>query len=140
MAKYGPASLKVEYDNSGGTLVDISQHVLEINDVSVENLVEMTRSFGDSWDESLPIGVGKMSDVTMSGVYDDTAATAPDALFGNRIPELPGANTRTLKLTWGGTKTTSVETVLIKYDRTADRTALTKWSVTLRPTGAVTEV
>jgi hypothetical protein len=140
MAKYGPASLKVEYDNSGGTLVDISQHVLEINDVSVENLMEMTRTFGDSWDESLPIGVGKMSDVTISGVYDDTASTAPDALFANRIPELPGANTRTLKLTWGGTKTTSVETVLMKYDRTADRTALTKWSATLRPTGAVTEV
>jgi hypothetical protein len=140
MAKYGPASLRVEYDNSAGTLVDISQHVLEINDVSVENLVEMTRSFGDSWDESLPIGVGKMSDVTISGVYDDTAATAPDALFANRVPELPGANTRTLKLTWGGTKTTSVETVLMKYDRTADRTALTKWSATLRPTGAVTEV
>jgi hypothetical protein len=140
MAKYGPASLRVEYDNSGGTLTDISQHVLEINDVSVENLIEMTRTFGDSWDESLPIGVGKMSDVTISGVYDDTAATAPDALFANRVPELPGANTRTLKLTWGGTKTTSVETVLMKYDRTADRTALTKWSATLRPTGAVTEV
>ena len=40
MANYGPADITIEYDNSGGTLVDISAHVLTINDVDVENITE----------------------------------------------------------------------------------------------------
>jgi hypothetical protein len=139
MAKYGPSSIVIEYDNSGGTLTNISQYVLEINDVSVENILEETHSFGDSWEESLPIGVGKVAEVTLTGLYDDTASTGPDALFANRVPEGPGTTTRTLKITWGSTKTTSVETQLASYVRTADRGALTRWSATLQPTGAVTE-
>jgi len=47
---------------------------------------------------------------------------------------------KTLLITWGGSKTTSVATHLIAYTRKADRNGLTKWSAKLQPTGAVTEV
>ncbi len=47
--------------------------------------------------------------------------------------------TRTLKITWGSTKTTSVETIIVGYDRIAQVGKLTEYEVTLRPTGAVTE-
>lgn len=139
MAKYGPASITVEYDNSGGTPVDISQHVLTINDVDVEELLEEVHSFGDDWEESLPIGIGRMAPITLGGIYDD-AADGPDDLFADRIPEGPAANTRTLTITWGGSKTTSVETFLQMFKRQAARDGLTKFEVTLQPTADVTEV
>jgi hypothetical protein len=139
MANYGPANLIVEYDNSGGTPVVITAHVLSINDVEVEQFVEEVTALGASWQKHLPIGVGKLNPVELSGLFDDTAATSPDALFANRVPEGPATTTRTLKITWGGTKTTSVETHLISYVRTADKNGLTKYKVKLQPTGTVTE-
>lgn len=139
MAKYGPSSVVVEYDNAAGSLVDISQHVLTINDIDVENLMEEVHSFGDSWEESLPIGVGRMAPITLGGIYDDTASTGPDALFADRIPEGPATNTRTLEITFGSTKSVSVETHLVMYKRQLARDGLTKFEVTLQPTGDVTE-
>ena len=77
--------------------------------------------------------------VELGGVSDDTASTSPDALFANRVPEGPSVTTRTLKFTWGGSKTTEVETVLVGYRRSVDKQGLTNWSARLQPTGAVTE-
>ena len=139
MANYGPADLKIEYDNSGDSLVDISAHVLTINDIDVENITEETRPFGASWDEHQAIGVGRMPVIELGGVFDDVAATGPDALFAGRVPEGPAAATRGLKLTWGSTKTSLVETILLTYRRTADKNGLTRWLARLQPTGAVTE-
>jgi len=139
MANYGPADLTVEYDNAAGTLVDITAHVLNVNDIDVENLTEEVRPFGASWDVHKTVGVGRMPVVEIGGVYDDTASTSPDALFANRVPEGPAVASRTLKFTWGGSKTTEVETVLLGYRRTVDRAGLTRWLARLQPTGAVTE-
>ena len=140
MTNSTPAGLKIEYDNSGGSLVDITQDVLNINDFNVEQLLENSRSYGDAWEEFKPIGVGKVVDVELSGNYDDTAATSPNALMGGRIPEAPGASTRTLKITWiASGKYSQVETHLVNFKRTPMREGLTKWSAKLRPTGAVTE-
>lgn len=140
MAKYGPADFKIEYDNSGDSLVDITAHVLTINDIDVETIVEGTHPFGVAWEESLPIGVGRMAPVELSGLFDDVGATGPDALFKRATPDGPAAATRGLKVTYGGTKTTSVETHVASYKRTADRAGLTKYTVRLQPTGTVTEV
>lgn len=140
MAKYGPASIVVNYDDSGGTPQDMTQYVLEINGVAVENILEEVHSFGDSWEEHLPIGVARMTPVELSGLFDDTASTGPDAVFGGQAPATPASTTRTLKFTWGGTKTTEVETHLISYERSADRNGLTRYTARLQPTGTVTEV
>lgn len=140
MANSIPSGIIIEYDNSGGTPVDISQHVQTINDIDVESLTEEKHTFGDSWEEHLPIGLGRMAAVELGGLYDDTASTGPDALFIRTSPETPASNTRTLKITWRSGKTTSVETFVASYKRTADRGGLTKYSVRLQTTGAVTEV
>ena len=139
MANYGPADIAVNYDNAGGTPVDISAHVLTINDVDVENITEEVRPFGAAWDTHKAIGVGRMPVIELGGVFDDTAATGPDALFGGRVPETAATATRTLAITWGSTKITSVETLLLTYRRTADKSGLTKWLARLQPTGAVVE-
>ncbi len=139
MANYGPADITVNYDNSGGTPVDISAHVLTINDVDVENITEEVRPFGVAWDTHKAIGVGRMPVIELGGVFDDTASTGPDALFADRVPEGPATASRTLAVTWGSTKITTVETILLTYRRTADKNGLTRWLARLQPTGAVTE-
>ena len=140
MANSTPAGIKVEYDNLGGTPVDISQFVLSINEISVESAFEEVHSFGDQWEEWLPVGIGKSAQIELGGLYDDSGG-GPDDVFADRVPEVPGVTTtRTLTITWVGSKTTSFETYLVAYKRTPDRSALTKWSATLQPTGAFTEV
>jgi hypothetical protein len=132
MANYGQANFKVEFDaTDGGALTDISQYVTEINEVTVERLTEESDAFGDSWREHLMTGIRTLGDITITGFYEDATV---DAIFTGTH-----AVTRSLKLTWGGTKTTAVETWIASYTRTASRGALTKYSATLRPTGAVVE-
>ena len=139
MAYSTPSGVKLEYDDSGGTPVDISQFVMTLNDVDVEQITEETHSFGDSWEEHIAIGIGKLGQLELGGLYDDQA-NGPDSLFANRVPEDPNTPTRTLKITGRRGKTSSFETFLAKYTRTADRGALTKYKATLLPTGPNTEV
>lgn len=136
MANSIPSGITIEYDNSGGSLVDISQYVMTINGFSVEQILEEVHTFGDSWEEQLPVGIGRAGTVELGGLYDDTNI---DALFAGEIPQTPTDNTRTLKITWVGAKTSSVETWLVNYVRSPDRGALTKYAATLQTTGAVTE-
>lgn len=140
MANSTPSGIVVNYDNSGGTPVDITQFVMTINDYDVESLTEEVHTFGDAWEENKPIGLARVAPIELGGLYDDVATTGPDALFAGRAPETPASITRTLTITWRAGKTTSVETYLSMYKRAADRNALTKYTVRLQPTGAVTEV
>lgn len=140
-----PAEVTVFVDDSGGTPRDMTQFVMTIGDVSIEQLLEEKHSFGDSWEESLPVGVGKVADFELGGLYDDTAAASggPDAILRITTPDLPSTGTRTVKIqykTTGGTKSTAVECYRLKYSASPDRNGLTKFKATLRPTGATTEV
>lgn len=139
MANSSPANIVIEYDNNADTLIDLSQYILSINDVDVEQVLEETHAFGDSWEEHKAVGIGRVPVIELQGLYDDTATVGPDALFANRIPETPATATRTLKITWRSGKTTSVETRLVGYRRSADRGGLTKFTARLQPTGQVTE-
>jgi hypothetical protein len=135
MAKYGSNSLKVEFDNAGGSLVDMSDYCLEINGIDIEAMLEESHGFSDSYVEQLFTGLKKVADVTIKGFYDDTATTGPDVIFN----AVGNTTSRTLKLTWGSTKTTSVETVIKNYRRQPTRGQLTKFECVLAATGAVTE-
>lgn len=139
MAKYTSKDLKIEFDNASGTLQDMSQYIFEINDVSVQAAMEDGHTFSDQWAEALFAGLLSMGEITLRGFYDDTSATGPDAIFRDVGNLNTTGGTRTLKLTWGGTKTTSVETIITAYTRQPARGEVTKFSVTLRPTGTVTE-
>ena len=138
MAKYGSNSVTINFDNSGGTPVDMSQHVLECNGVEIEAILEESHSFGDAWFESLGTGLRKMAPVVLMGLYDDTSSTGPDAIF-NAVNSGPSVSTRTLQIVYGSTKSTSVETLIAKYTRKIARQVLHKYEVTLQPSGAVTE-
>lgn len=137
MAKYGSGSITIEFDNSGGTLVNMSNYILEASEVSVEGLFEDSTAFGDTWKENLPVAMRMVPEITLSFFFDDTATTGPDAIF-NAVASTTSTTSRTLKVTWG-TNTTSVECFIKKYTRQPVRESLTKANVVLLPTGAVTE-
>lgn len=135
MAQYGSNSIVIQFDDSGGTLRDVSNYIREFNGVSIEAVVNESHAFGDAWFEAVASGVKKVDDIVLGGYYDDTASTGPDAIFN-----APGNTaTRTFKVTWGSTKTTQVECVIVKYARIPGLNELSKFQVTIRPTGAVTE-
>ncbi|HXG69523.1 MAG TPA: hypothetical protein VNJ04_02810 [Gemmatimonadaceae bacterium] len=137
MANYGPTNIIIKVDDADGMLRTMTPYILSINDVSIEAVMEETNAFGDAWRESLATGVRFMSDINLGGLFDDVAL-GPDIVFSG-VASGPSATTRTFEITYGGTKVTSVETLIQKYSRKPDRNALTKFDATLRPTGIVVE-
>ncbi len=134
MTRYGFPALKVEFDNSSDALQDMSQYIMDTPPSwDREALIEEITAAGDSDEAHAKVGLNKVAPITMGGAFDDQATTGPDAIF-NAI-----GDTRSLKVTWGGTKTSEVETIITNYVRSAARGELTKFVVTLQPTGAVTE-
>lgn len=139
MAKYGQSNVLVVFDRSdGSTTQDMTAYVQSINGIKVSAMLEPSDTFGDSWQESLASGVRKMDPIVIEGIYDDTATTGPDAIF-NAPASSPSTTLRTLTLTYGGSKTTSVECLIADYERMLVRGKLHRYKVTLQPTSTVTE-
>lgn len=140
MALYGYDDLVVEFDNSAGALQNMSQYVTSIGPVIKEAITEESHAAGDSWVEHLFAGIRRMSPITIGGFYDDTATTGPNAIFDDvGVVAGPAAGTRTLAVTYGSTKKTTVETIIMSYTRTPTRNETTKFEVVVQPTGAPTE-
>ena len=132
MAKYGSPDLTIEVDNSGGTLVDISQYVDTINEFNVEAMLQEGTAFGESWVKQLYTGMRQAQPVTLEGFFDDTATTGPDVILNDIGSE------RSLKITWGSTNTDTVETIITNYAKLPTQGELTRYRCVLTPTGAVT--
>lgn len=128
MAKYGSNSILITV---GGT--EMKPYVDTINEVSVEALLQESTAFGDTWAAHLYTGIRQMAPLTLEGYYDDTATTGPDAKFNTL------GTTVAVVITYGGTKTSSFSAIVQKYTRKSVRKELTRYVVTLQPTGAVTE-
>lgn len=137
MAKYGSDDVTVEVDNAGGSLVDLSQYIDTVGEVNISAALQESHAMGDSWVERLGTGLKQHEPVELAGFYDDTATTGPSAvLYGDGAAI--GA-TRTLKITFGGGKSVSVEAVITAFRRAITRGELTRFTAVLTPTGAVTE-
>jgi hypothetical protein len=135
MAKYGSADLVFKIDVSdGGALQDMSQHVDTVNGFKVSRLTQESHTFGDSWVEHLFAGVRQANDLTIEGFYDDTVTTGPDAVLNGTHTV-----TRTVEITYGSTKKSTFEAWIVDYERKPTRGELTRYTATLRPSGAVTE-
>ena len=140
MAYYGSDDLVIEFDSSAGTTVNVSQSVQTINEWNVEAMMEETHTFGDAWVEQMFTGLRKTNEITVGGLYDDTAATGSNAMFndpGNTLTS--GTTTRTFKVTWGDSKSSSVEVWIKNFKKVPSRGALSRFEATLVPSGAVTE-
>lgn len=139
MANYGPDDVAVQFDRADGTLTTMSNYVRELNGVKKSAILTESHAFGDSWVEFLSVGIRKLEPITLRGFYDDTATTGPDVVFNNPGNIGDTNATRTLTITWGSTKTTTVECLIVSYERIATLDNLTMFEVVLQPTGQVTE-
>lgn len=136
MAKYSSPDLVVKVDNAGGTLVDQSQYVKSIGGFAPSVETGDTTSFGDTWREH-QAHLKDGGEFTLEGDYDDTATTGPDVIQ-NSI-----GSTRTVEISWkgttGGYPKSSMEAIIMKYERKAAVGGLHGYVTTYKVTGAVTE-
>ena len=98
MATYGPADVSVILDG-----YDLSQHLLEIDDLDVAGKFEESRGFGDTYSEQTYIGVKEWT-LGMRGRYNDAALASNVALVtqvgNNRVLAIEyEGNTKGKKLT-----------------------------------------
>jgi hypothetical protein len=134
MAVYGFDDLILEIDGAvGGSLTALTTYCTEVSAFGIEAILEDSHTAGDSWMEKLFTGLKSASEFTVKGFYDDTATTGPDAMLINVGEVL------SFKFTWGGGKTSAFECINRVYTREPARGAITKYTCTIAPTGAVTE-
>ena len=137
MAKYGPSSVAITLDDSGGTARNLSQYIISFGGIKINAGMVDSTGFGDSWKESLSTGVRSMDDISIEAWYDDTSNTT-DAVLGD-VANGPADQQKTLVVTYGGSKTTTVEGWIVDYERVLDRDSLHVVRATFRPSGAATE-
>ena len=73
MAKIGSGSIKIEFDNSGGSLVDMSAYILDMGELAVQALFEEITAFGVTSKTQSPVGQTEVPDCQLDFLYDDTA-------------------------------------------------------------------
>lgn len=137
MAKYGPSSVAITLDDSGGTARNLSQYIISIGGIKINAGMVDSTGFGDSWAESLSTGLRSMDDITIEAWYDDTSNTT-DAVLGD-VANGPADQQKTLVVTYGASKTTTVEGWITDYERVLDKDSLHIVRATFRPSGAATE-
>lgn len=92
-----------------------------------------TTPFGATDATYVGSGVKRVKPIKISGFYDDTVTTGPDAVFNTL------GTFATLQITYGNSKSSSVSAGVVSYTRKPKVDDLTGYEVTLQPSGAVTE-
>lgn len=92
-----------------------------------------TTPFGATDATYVGSGVKRVKPVKITGFYDDTATTGPDAVFNTL------STFGTLIVGYGNSKQSSVSAGVMTYTRKPKVDDLTGYEVTLQPSGAVTE-
>lgn len=133
--KYGSASVQIQYDDGpGGTLRDVTSQILTIGGIKVEQITEQTNPFGTDYEAHTPVGVQRVPDITIEGLYDTTATTGAHPVFGTP-DDGPQDSTRSFSFTPGDGKTFTMETRLVDYEIVAQNGALTRYRATIRQAG-----
>jgi hypothetical protein len=106
------------------------------SDIEVEKTAETEEvtPLGASVTKEAFTGITSLKDIGVGGVYDDTASTGPDAVFGAI------GTSAAVEVGYGGTKKTTATLGMKTYKRTISKGKLTRYASTLCHTGtAITE-
>lgn len=128
MAVYGPADCDVSL--AGSSVPDVTV----VGDLDKVAVMEETTPLGVVPQTHAYVGVYGMSPITFEAPYSTTA--------GDLAPVGDAAGiggTLAVVITIGGSKTVSFSSVVTSIKRSPVRGALTKYSLTVQPTGTVTE-
>lgn len=117
-----------------GTWNDMSALIDEISGVKKEALLALTHGFSASYEQSSPVGVFKIDPITISGFYNDVASTGPHALFGDANV----GTERVAKVYVATNESVKFDVIVQSYERMPKRNELTRFTVVLQPTGAMT--
>lgn len=128
MALYGPADCDVSL--AGSSVPDVTV-VSDLDELSIN---EETTPLGVAAQTHAYVGVYGYPTVTFEAPYSTTAGDL--AVVGSALAR--GA-TVAVVITIGGTKTVSFSSIVTNRKRIFARGALTKYQLTLQPTGTVTE-
>lgn len=130
MAQYGAgvASFKV-----GANLME----AYITGDIEVEKVAETEDGtpVGATVAKALFVGLTTLGDITLTGPYDDTASTGPDAVFGGGLGT---SQTCVIGYAGGGvspTKKTTVTLGIKSYKRIISKGKITGYEVVLTNTG-----
>ncbi|HXO85230.1 MAG TPA: hypothetical protein VN803_06870 [Gemmatimonadales bacterium] len=134
MAKYGGKDFALSF-----AAQVMTAHILSINGFDVEAVTIDGKPFGTAYPKPIPTGDVNYSDIEVSGLYDDTATTGPDAVFRGNMPTGPASAASALVLTWGGAKTSTGTAFCVKYTRKVTKNQITEFTATLRISGQMTE-
>jgi hypothetical protein len=133
--KYGSASAVISYDSTpGGSLINVTAHVLTIGGLKIEQITEENSPFGQAYESSIPVGKQRFPDVEIAGNWDTTASTGSHAVFGTPDTDMNGA-TRTLTVAPGDSKSLTVETRLVSYELVLTDGKLTGYKAVVRQAG-----
>ena len=104
------------------------------SDIEVEKTAETEEAtpIGAAVNKEAFSGITTLKDIGVGGIYDDQAATGPDAVFGGGL-----GTSAAVEILYGGTKKTTVAGMGVKaYKRTISKGKLTRYATTLCNTGA----
>jgi len=128
MAKYSSKDLDLTIDTTS-----MKAYIIDDVTLGIEVGTAEATAFGDTWESHISTGVSRGDPFTVGGYYDDTAATGPDAKL-NAL-----GTTVAVVITWGGTKTSTFNAIVKRYERVAKVKDMTRYVATLLPTGEVEE-
>lgn len=128
MARYGPGDAAVTY--SSQSIADCTV----ITDIDAEMLLEEITAMGDDNEVHASVGIKRYPPITLTAPYSDDSN-----LLRDKADDVGLGGTATLLIAFGGSKTFSISTVQKMQKRVITRGQLTRFEVTLQPTGAATE-
>src|SRR3990172_2853481 len=135
MAKYGPASAFILVAGR-----NMTPHSFTMEETH-EQALEQTNSLGDSWEESLPVGIARTMFNLQGGLYDDSTLGHDETFKVGTSPLTPASTVKLLAVgieaaTPGKRCRTYNGTYASTYVRISARDALTKAHALHTITGA----
>jgi len=123
---YGSKDVAVSFGSA------ITSMVQPETDIEREALLQESTPFGSIWKQWLDTGSRVLAPITFSGIEQFQITTGSRALLAE-------GTSASLVVTYGGSKTTTVTCIVQKYVTKMVSEKLHVFTVTLQPTGAVTE-
>jgi len=136
MSTYNSTHIKFEYDiTSSGALTDYTSGVDKIGDQPIKNGMKVNTPFGTAYPTKSPTGMIEWPPFPVEGEFNDDAASACMVLRAARADK----SCRTVKVTFGGTKTVSAECYVTEWGLVPTVGDASRFKVMIEPTGTITE-
>lgn len=138
MSKYGSSTVSIFIEGSpGGTSYDVSQYIDTLGGQKITAITEPSHTFGDSWEEHIPVGLSKGEPFDFEGQFDNVATSGPHAIFKD-VDDGTTDDTRAMVVGFGAVAYRHFDIRLASYEVIASNGKITRYKCNALPTGTVT--